>query len=416
MRAVDAVLQILRRTGEPMHYKHIAEVAIAEKLWKSAAKEPAVVLAAALSVYVRDNPQGDLRRRGDGMYQARPASERQRTRNKAAGVLRYGSLLLGDCQIDHRQTDNMHAIGLGDIAQDWESPPLVHDFRLTVPCWKSPRPFPHECAGRNCEEMVTLARVQVNEFPSHWMSDIVGDADDDWFWAFDRCMCGPSEPLGTMLDELLQSGEIWDGIQAGSGAVFHLQALEFNPHVRDEALGAPFLRVVLWLLSRSENDIAVAETRAIHPALPPLWGPLWGPATNARTKPDALSVFARVLVEAEFTQHVHGRDRFGPAVRNFADIGSVADGVSFYRVVRESLSFLEHLDGNEACALPPTLEIRAMRGDEDEEEGDLEAHDARTPAPAATPLADSLSGDGVVDDPPTQSARTKDETPPARKV
>ena len=370
MRPIDAALEVLRSNGEPMHYRQIAEEAIALRLWETSAKEPATALAAALSVYVRDNPQGEIRRKGAGMYMSRPLSDRRRKSEAlAAGrPLRGAPLLVGDCTIEHRVSHNWHADALGHPNEE-DLPPITHDLQLNAPCWKAQRPFPHTCAGQSCEELVALARVQVNEFPLNWMTFY---EDNPWFWAFDMCNAGPSEPLGAMLDEMIETGTLWEGLQPEEGSVFHLQGLEFNPHLRFEALGPDFLRAVLWLLSRSVYDVAIAETRAVSLSLPMLWGERADSSWKALTK-DQLRIFATTLRGAGFTAHQPGIEEVvSDVVAQAIGISREEDGVSFYWIVREDERFDEPLAGAGDSALPSTLDVRDMPLVEAEDVGGAE--------------------------------------------
>lgn len=377
MRPIDAALEVLRINGRPMHYRQIAKEAIERRFWESGAKDPATALAAALSVYVRENPQGEIRRQGAGMYVSRPVSERRRkSETLAAGrPLRGAPLLVGDCQIEHRIFYNWHTTALGDPNEE-DLPPITHDLRLNAPCWKAQRPFPHTCTGHDCEELATLARLQVNEFPLHWMTFY---EDNPWFWAFDMCNAGPSEPIGAMLDEMIDNGMLWGGVQPDQGSVFHLQGLEFNPHLRFEALGPDFLRAALWLLSRSENDVAIGETRAVSLSLPMLWGPNRDDSSWKNLMTDTLRVFAAALRGAGFTEYKPESELVNETVAQALRISRDEDGVSFYLVVREDELFAKPLGGAHASALPSTLDVRDMDEAEDEEDEELanEAEDER---------------------------------------
>lgn len=377
MRPIEAVLQVLRAHGEPLHYREIAARVVAEGLWRTAGKHPETAIAAALSVAVRADPKGEIRRLGRGLYAVRPLRATLSAGSVSDGSavgrsteppilrLRQASLLVGDCQIEHSVSYPWATDALGSFSRG-EGIPVVHDCRLVAPCWKVRRPFPHMCAGRDCSVPVTLARLQVNEFPRQMLRE-----GDDWFWLFDACETGPSEALGGMLDELQEAEDLWDDEMSAAGAVFHFQGLEFNPELRFESLGPEFLRAVLWLLSRTDTDVGVAETRQVALSLPLLWPPAGVPASSYDAlTPTALQALASAVEAAGFrTFQASGGDREASESDGLLRSAPATDGTSYYLVVGEDPQFDDGIDG-QMC--PTTLAERDFEATEEDGQRTLE--------------------------------------------
>jgi hypothetical protein len=150
--------------------------------------------------------------------------------------------------------------------------------------------------------------------------------------------------------------------------VLHLHGLEFNPELRFEALGPDFLRVVLWVLSRSAADVAVAETRSVALSLPLLWPPAEAAPSSFRALTlAALRVFATALEGAGFRAfRIGGGDRVRSAVAAQLGIAPSAKGMSYYRVVREDPHFNDGLGGAEGQRCPATLAERNLASEEEE--------------------------------------------------
>jgi hypothetical protein len=183
--------------------------------------------------------------------------------------------------------------------------------------------------------------------------------------------------------------------------VLHLQGLEFNPELRFEALGPDFLRAVLWVLSRTDADVAVAETRAVALSLPLLWPPAEAAASSFRAlTPAALRVFATALEAAGFRAfRMGGGDRVAPSVAAQLGIAASTDGMSYYRVVREDPQFDDGLGGADGQMCPATLVERDFEnvGREEEEARGGEAPEAQ-PSDHSWPGRMGGAEDGADDD------------------
>jgi hypothetical protein len=81
MAFLDAGIAVLKETGLDLTAAEIARIALDRGLIKSKGKTPDATLAAQLYAYVRDHPQGQLRKLSDqGETRARRDSVRWRWR------------------------------------------------------------------------------------------------------------------------------------------------------------------------------------------------------------------------------------------------------------------------------------------------------------------------------------------------